>query len=408
VQSGLKQSADFKSIRVGFNADRNVAVANRLDPLIKISVADQNIVHSAAIDIPALCGEFQESRIDEKLFVLIGLARACAHGAGSRLGVKFPTMIERDVTDLLARLKDGLEDVLQFSGSSGGGLGSFDERFHHGSEDDQAVLGIESGFDSAFGMRHQTGHVAFTIADTGDIGCGAVWIACGIVISCRRGVTEQDLMILLEFGKRGIVTRVIAVAVGDGNFQNLARLCGARERGMGVFDSNVNVAADEAEAGVAHHGSGKKAGFEENLEAVADAEDKAAGFSEFCDGVHDRRKACNGAGAEVVSVRKAAGKQDGVTIVEIFRLMPDEFDRLLQNMADRVKRVVIAVGPGENHYTKFHGTPPGGFAGKLILAQRGEKERERRRFIFALIPPLLSPRRRTAARKRRVGLLRSG
>jgi hypothetical protein len=117
----------------------------------------------------------------------------------------------------------------------------------------------------------------------------------------------------------------------------------------------VDVAADEAKAGVAHHGAGEEAGFEEDLETVADAEDQAAGFCELSDGVHDGREAGDGAGAEIVAVGEAAGKDDGVAIVEIFGLVPDEFDGLLQDVADSVEGVVIAVGPGKDYDSEFHG-----------------------------------------------------
>jgi len=117
----------------------------------------------------------------------------------------------------------------------------------------------------------------------------------------------------------------------------------------------VHVAADEAETGVAHHGAGEEAGFEKDLEAVADAEDEAAVFCEFGDGIHDRRKASDGAGAEIVAVGKAAGEDDGVAAVEVFRLVPDEFDGLLEDVADGVEGVVVAVGPGKDYDSEFHG-----------------------------------------------------
>jgi hypothetical protein len=41
-------------------------------------------------------------------------------------------------------------------------------------------------------------------------------------------------------------------------------------------------------------------------------------------------------------------------MVQIFGLMPDEFHRLLQNIADGMERVVIAVRPGEDYDPKFH------------------------------------------------------
>jgi hypothetical protein len=250
-----------------------------------------------------------------------------------------------------------------------GGLGCAYEGFDHGAEDYQAVLGVEDGFYGAFGMGHQASYVALAIADAGDVVCGAVGIAGVVVIPVGRGVAKKNLVIFLESGKRGFVAIVVAVAVGDGEFENLAFLGGVGEGRVGVFYADMHVAADETEAGVAHHGSGKQAGFEEDLETVADAEDEAAGFGELGDGAHDGGETGDGAGAEIVAVGEAAGEDDGVAIVEVLGLMPDEFNGLLEDVADGVEGVVIAVGPGKDYDSEFHGTS-GSAAGIFILAQR--------------------------------------
>jgi len=51
------------------------------------------------------------------------------------------------------------------------------------------------------------------------------------------------------------------------------------------------------------------------------------------------------------------------------RLVPDEFDGLLEDVSDGVIRVVIAIGPRKNDNSKFHcGGSPLLLAGTLILA----------------------------------------
>jgi hypothetical protein len=50
----------------------------------------------------------------------------------------------------------------------------------------------------------------------------------------------------------------------------------------------------------------------------------------------------------------------------------------VQNVADGVKRVVVAIGPGENDDSKFHVAPaPCGIAGTPILAHALEFGLER-------------------------------
>jgi hypothetical protein len=69
-------------------------------------------------------------------------------------------------------------------------------------------------------------------------------------------------------------------------------------------------------------------------------------------------------------MRETAGQDDGVAIREIFGLVPNEFDRFLEDIADGVKRVVVAIGPGENDDSKFHVVAaPCSVAGTPILAQ---------------------------------------
>jgi hypothetical protein len=207
-------------------------------------------------------------------------------------------------------------------------------------------------------MRHEAGDVAIPVAKPRDVVDGAVGIARGIIRSVGSRVTKNDLMIFFESCESGFVATVISVGVRDGNLEDLAFLGGIGERRVGLLDADVHVAADETQAAVAHHGAGKQAGFAENLEAVANAQDQAAARGEFLDGLHHRRKARDGAGAEIVAVGKSAGQNDGVAAGEIFRLVPDEFDRFLQDVADGVKRVVVAIGPGKNDDSKFHAVQP--------------------------------------------------
>src|SRR5258707_325999 len=253
--------------------------------------------------------------------------------------------------------------------SSSGGLCGADERFDHGAENDQAIGGAESEFHGALGMGHQTGNVAFAVADSGDIVNRAVGIAGVVIRTVGRSVAEYNLTILFEFGHGSFVAIVIAVGVRDGNLEDLSLLRGVGEGRVRLFDADVDVAADEAQAAVAHHRAGEQARFAENLEAVANSQDHAAALGEFLDRFHDRGKARDGAGAQIIAVGKSTGQDDSIAIRKIFGLVPDKFDRLVKDVADGVKRVVVAIGPGENDNSKFHVVPaPCAIAGASILA----------------------------------------
>src|SRR5256886_9887212 len=133
----------------------------------------------------------------------------------------------------------------------------------------------------------------------------------------------------------------------DGNLEDLALLRGIRERRVRLLDANVDVAADETQAAVAHHCAGKQTRLAKNLEAVADAQDHTAGLGEFLDGLHHRRKSRDGASPQIVAVGESAGQDDGVAIREIFGLVPYEFDGLLHDIADGVTTVRFAIGRSE-------------------------------------------------------------
>src|SRR5260370_14778526 len=115
-----------------------------------------------------------------------------------------------------------LQNKFPGPGSSSCGLCGANERFDHGTENDQAISGAESGFHGALGMGHQACDVAFAVADSSDIVNCAVGIAGGVSFflggrstadAIRRCVAEDDLAILLEFGGRVFVAGVITIVV---------------------------------------------------------------------------------------------------------------------------------------------------------------------------------------------------
>src|SRR5690242_18167662 len=163
-------------------------------------------------------------------------------------------------------------------------------------------------------MRHQAGDVASAIADARDVAHRAVGISVVVVGAARRRVTEQNPAISLEFGQRGFVRGVAAVAVGDGSLDDLPLVGGASERRIGLLDAEIYVAADESQAGIAHQRAGEQARFAENLETVAYAEEDTAGVCELHDRFHHGRKARYSAGAEIVSVGKTPGKDESVAV----------------------------------------------------------------------------------------------
>ncbi len=142
--------------------------------------------------------------------------------------------------------------------------------------------------------------------------------------------------------------------MGDGDAENLAGRDGASKGGVGGGGAQVDLAADELEIAVADEGAGEQAGFDEDLEAVADAEDETAGGGEFVDGVHDGGEVGDGAAAEVVAIGEAAGENDGIDAAKRGGVVPDEFRGLREIVGDRVLSIVVAVASGKDDHAKFH------------------------------------------------------
>ena len=89
-------------------------------------------------------------------------------------------------------------------------------------------------------------------------------------------IAEGDPALGLDPADRVRVGDEIALAMGDGELDHLARRVGRVKRGLRVLDPDMLHLADEAEPGVAHQHARQKAGLAEDLEAVADAEHEAA------------------------------------------------------------------------------------------------------------------------------------
>src|SRR5258707_1260891 len=83
-----------------------------------------------------------------------------------------------------------------------------------------AVVAAEERFASAFGMRHQAGHIALFIADAGDVLQRAVGIRGVGRVSAGVAVLPQNLVVGLELRERFFVGKVAAFAVRDGHAEN--------------------------------------------------------------------------------------------------------------------------------------------------------------------------------------------
>ena len=94
--------------------------------------------------------------------------------------------------------------------------------------------------------------------------------------------------------------------------------------------------------------------FEKNLKPVTDSQDKAAFSGEVPYQPHDRRKACDRPGAEIIAVGKAAGQHYRIKAGQRRVLVPDHFDRLAEHLFEDVLAIVVAITSRKNDDADLH------------------------------------------------------
>jgi hypothetical protein len=114
------------------------------------------------------------------------------------------------------------------------------------------------------------------------------------------------------------------------------------------------VLADEMEPFVSDKSTGKQTRLTENLKAVTDSKDEATARGKLFEGFHDRRKTCEGAGAEIVPIRESARNYNRVVRGKIRVSVPDEIDRLPHMLRYDVIGVMVAIRTWKDYYPELH------------------------------------------------------
>src|ERR1700704_6425882 len=95
-----------------------------------------------------------------------------------------------------------------------------------------------------------------------------------------------------------------------------------------VLHSHMYRLADVLQTHVAHQGSRQETGFTEDLEAIADSKHESATGGKLSHRIHHRRKLRNRSGPKIIPVGKSSGNNDGITVFQFVRLMPQKSDWL--------------------------------------------------------------------------------
>src|SRR5438309_11362127 len=172
-------------------------------------------------------------------------------------------------------------------------------------------------------MRHHADDVASFVAETGDGIHGAVGVRLVVQPAIRRGVTQNDLPIRLDRAEDVRRREVVALAMADRNPEYLALARRACEGRIGLLDAEVDVLAAVLQTTISEHRARQQPGLEQNLKAVADAEDGAAALGEPPHLAHDRREARHGACPKVIAVGEAARRDPDAGAPQARVLVPD-------------------------------------------------------------------------------------
>ena len=157
-------------------------------------------------------------------------------------------------------------------------------------------------------MRHHPQDVAALVGDPGDVVQGAVRVFLG--------VAENDLVVVFQFLQSCFISVEGAISVGDWQVDLFAPLVfGSKDRVV-VDYFQFNGLADELQRVVSLQGAWQKAGFSQDLEAIAGSKDWLAFVGHLDDGGHDVGKAGNRACSQVVPVGEAAWQHYGIKAVQ--------------------------------------------------------------------------------------------
>ena len=173
------------------------------------------------------------------------------------------------------------------------------------------------------------------------------------------------MIVAIQVAEGFLIGTVIALSVCDGQVEKEAgaggeefsvalRDLGMGESGFHVLKAGMDELADEMQGVIADEGAGEEAGFAEDLEAVANAEDEFAAGGLGGDAAHDGGEAGDGAAAEVVAVREATGKDNEIELFNRGFLVPDVFCFQAEIALKNVIAVLVAIGAWEPDDSGFH------------------------------------------------------
>ena len=167
------------------------------------------------------------------------------------------------------------------------------------------------------GVRHQAHHVARLVAHAGDVVGGAV----RVLAVARSGTPPGRSPRAARAARAGRSSGRSCASSGSTACPRRAR---AGEGGVGFSTTRSTWRQTKRRLSLRQQRAGQQARLAEHLEAVADAQHRAAVGGERGDRLHDRREARDRAGPQVVAVGEAAGHHHGVDARQVVVGVPEQ------------------------------------------------------------------------------------
>lgn len=171
-------------------------------------------------------------------------------------------------------------------------------------------------------MWHHAKHVFGGIGNAGDVVEGPVGVGLVGDISVCIAVSEEHLSVRFNVCQGLFIAVETTFTMGDGHTKYLVGIDFTGGDQMGVACFEVNIFAVKLHVGVAQEGAGQQATFAQNLESVADTQDKTTVLGVIGYGGHDGRQLGDGTRTQVISVGETAGHKNVGTTLQVSVFVP--------------------------------------------------------------------------------------
>ena len=217
-------------------------------------------------------------------------------------------------------------------------------------EDCSSVNVAEDFACTSLRVRHHTEDVASTVQNARNTFRRAVWSAGSQYASVRFAVGEGDSVFCLEHVERVIVRDVPALVMGDMDLER--PVDSSSPPAICVDGLQMHLSAEKPTALVSDQSAGQDAGFREDLEPIANADDRLALFGKPLDLGYDRGESGYRSASQVIAISEPSGNHDRLEAIERGVSMPDVFCRHPDRVSQRVQGVLVAVASrgSDNRY----------------------------------------------------------